>query len=105
MYPGNELVGASELNDKVYNIETAGAEGLVWDVAGGVCVDGTNLQLYTRNNTVAQKFVFYANDDGTYSIASWNGRSGTLVGLASDSYINGGNLAVRTFVREWNVNK
>lgn len=44
--------------------------GKVVDVAAGLAADGTNVQLYTWNNTAAQLWKVQINDDGSYTFRS-----------------------------------
>ena len=43
------------------------------DVNGGTLKNGSNIQLYASNSSNAQKFKIIKNDDGTYSIRSFDG--------------------------------
>ena len=46
------------------------ASWLALDVRGGTMASGTAVQQYVYNDTIAQKWQFIANDDGTFSIIS-----------------------------------
>ncbi|MBQ7523296.1 MAG: RICIN domain-containing protein [Oscillospiraceae bacterium] len=49
-----------------YFIETALSQGMVMDVAGGSKAPLANIQIYTKNNTAAQKF--HISKDGNYNL-------------------------------------
>jgi len=57
-----------------YNICVADNPNLNIDVAGGNKANGTNIQLWERNNSTAQDFVFYHLGGGKYKIIAQNGR-------------------------------
>lgn len=51
-----------------YEIQSAIGNHKVLDISGGSVASGANLQIYSANNTEAQRFRFVKNSDGTYSI-------------------------------------
>lgn len=51
-----------------YEIQSAVDNHKVLDISAGSVANGANLQIYSANNTDAQRFRFVKNSDGTYSI-------------------------------------
>ena len=51
-----------------YEIQSAVDNHKVLDISAGSVASGANLQIYSANNTEAQRFRFVKNSDGTYSI-------------------------------------
>ena len=48
------------------------------DIAGGADADGTNVQIYTKNRSAAQKFVIKKQGDGTYTLMPENSSTRVL---------------------------
>ncbi len=63
---------ATLTNGRVYQLEPANAVGKRLDVAGAGTADGTNVQIWTANGSVAQKWKLYNNGDGTYALEPQN---------------------------------
>jgi hypothetical protein len=72
------------------------ATGLVVDVKGGSRASGANVQLYTKNNTGAQKWNLTLGSDGYYTIA--NAASKLALDIAKGLDAEGTN------VQQWGVN-
>ena len=85
-----EVPFASFDEEQEYVINSAIRDGLSLDIAGGSKASGANLQVYTSNNTVAQKFKFKKNSDGTYEII--NVGSGKAIDVYTGSLNNGENV-------------
>ena len=66
--------------------------GKALDVKGAGVTNGTNVQLYSRNNTCAQKWQIVKNDDETYSIMS--ACSGLALDVAGARTTNGTNVQI-----------
>lgn len=66
------------------------------DVADGSANNGTNIQIYEKNGTNAQKFKFVANGDGTYQITTAVSQDKSCVGVASGSTEWGANIVAWT---------
>lgn len=64
----------SNSNLKYYNICIAGNPNVVVDIAGGVNANGTNIQLWDRNNSSAQNFNFKHLGNGRFKIYAENGK-------------------------------
>lgn len=58
------------IEDGTYTIESNLADGKVLDIAGGSLKDKANVQLYTSNDTSAQRFEITYVGDGYYEIVS-----------------------------------
>lgn len=56
--------------DGFYNINTKLMNSLVLDVTGNETANGTNIQTYNNNNTIAQKFRIQCVSDGWYRIVN-----------------------------------
>lgn len=56
------------LEEGIYTIASGLHQGLVLDVQNASFYDGANIQLYTRNNTRAQNFMFKYLENGYYKI-------------------------------------
>jgi hypothetical protein len=81
------------------------ATGLVLDVKGGSLASGANVQLYTRNNTGAQKWNLTLGSDGSYTIA--NAASKLALDIAKGSDVEGANVqqggASSTAAQKWKL--
>lgn len=77
--------------DGNYTIGTALKSGFVMDVAGAGKADGTNIAMWTKNNTVAQTFaVKYNASKDAYTISNPN--SGKVLDLAGAGTKDGNNV-------------
>ena len=74
-----------------YNVSVAGNNNLLLDVSGGVDANGTNIDLWERNNTISQNFIFKDLGYGKYKIIAQNGK---VVCLANNSAENGSNIII-----------
>lgn len=79
----------------LYEIVPKGATNMRLDVSGGETTNGANVQIWTKNNTNAQKFVISDTGDG------WHIRN-----IASGKYVdvNGASFAPGTNVQSWEEN-
>lgn len=78
---------------------------LVTDVTGASMANGTRVQLYSSNNTNAQKYRFESIGNGTYKIVNVN--SGKMLDVAGGSTANGAALqqyaSNNTVAQQWTV--
>lgn len=78
---------------------------LVTDVTGASMVNGARVQLYSSNNTNAQKYRFESIGNGTYKIVNVN--SGKVLDVSSGSTANGAALqqytSNNTVAQQWTV--
>lgn len=58
---------------QLYEIRSAVGGNQVLDISGDSPVNSANLQIYSANNSNAQRFRFIKNDDGTYTIMTMAG--------------------------------
>lgn len=83
------------LDQKTYTIDSALGRSLVLDVSVGSKDNGANVQLYSRNRSMAQAFRFTRSGDA-YIIA--NANSGRVLDVVERSKRNGAN------VQQWGFN-
>ncbi|MGI6020280.1 MAG: RICIN domain-containing protein [Lachnospiraceae bacterium] len=77
--------------DGLYTIASSmGSSKRVVDVSAGSLTNCANIQLYTSNDSNAQKFSFINNGDGTYSVR--NLKSFKVLDVEYASNANGGNV-------------
>ena len=78
---------------------------LVTDVTGASTANGARVQLYSSNNTNAQKYRFESIGNGTYKII--NASSGKVLDVAGGSTANGASLqqytSNNTVAQQWTV--
>ena len=79
------------IEDGTYIINSAINENQVIDVAGGNTDNGTNIQLYTSNNTKAQKWNIKHLGNGYYSITS-KLSSNKCLDVFNGSFLSGTNV-------------
>lgn len=78
------------IEDGAYIIGNRGNRNMVIDVNGANRRVAVNVQLYTSNETAAQKFKFKQNSDGFYTITNVNSRH--VLDVASALISNGANI-------------
>lgn len=71
-------------------LASAAGTSYVIDIAGGSLVNGGNVQVYTSNGSLAQKFVINLNSDSTYTIKS--AKTGKVLDVANGSAADGANI-------------
>lgn len=80
---------------------------LVTDVTSASTANGARVQLYSSNNTNAQKYRFESIGNGTYKIVNIN--SGKMLDVAGGSTVNGAALqqytSNNTVAQQWTVRK
>lgn len=76
--------------DGIYKVISAVDERYVWDISNGSDLDEANLQLWTDNDSDAQKFIFTYSADGYYTITNMN--SGKVIECAGSSSQDGANM-------------
>lgn len=86
--------GSSELKDYegYYVIKSSGDDDLALDISGGSVQSGANVQMYTRNGTLAQAFEI-RKCAGGYQV--------TNAGIGTALDVDGGNLVSTTNVQSW----
>lgn len=86
-------------------ITSAANKKLVTDVTGASTANGARVQLYSSNNTDAQKYRFESIGNGTYKIVNVN--SGKVLDVAGGSTANGAALqqytSNNTVAQQWTV--
>ncbi len=111
-FTGNETVSqkfklnSTALNDKeiishiyeegYYTISSKLNTSKVLDVAGGKKINGTNVQLYSSNNSVAQIWYFHKAEDGYYYITSAMNPE-TALTAANSNIENGVNIELSKY--------
>lgn len=84
-----------------YKLSPANASNLVLDTSGGNNTNGANIQLYSPNTGLGQKFKFVRNWDGSYQIVTR--LSGDIRGLRAEnsSASSGSNVHHYTHAIDW----
>lgn len=91
-----EIVEPSKtIEDGVYTISTALDNNKLLDVAGGKANNKTNIQIYSNNNTKAQKWIIKYLNNGYYSITSKVDKSKCL-DVDGGKFISGSNIQLYT---------
>lgn len=85
---GNEIA----VEEGVYTIHSALTGSKVIDVQYAGRTDGTNVQLYADNDTLAQKFIVKRHSRGGYTLISC--ASGKVLDVAGASLKNGANVQI-----------
>lgn len=62
------------------------------DLTAGKADNGTNIELWAKNEKDAQKFKFFDNGDGTYTIATKSSADKSCIAVESDSTASGANI-------------
>lgn len=100
-------VNRDEIEEGYYIIHSKIDDNFVLDVANGSHTSGTNLQLYTLNNTEAQIFKISRYADGSYLIQ--NAASALTVDVANGVFQNGQNVWMVNYngsaAQKWNFVK
>jgi hypothetical protein len=106
MARGNR-VNSAVIEEGYYIIHSKMDDNFVLDVANGSHTSGTNLQLYTLNNTEAQIFKISRYADGSYLIQ--NAASALTVDVANGVFQNGQNVWMVNYngsaAQKWNFVK
>lgn len=84
------VVGSQTIANGTYTISSAIDANKVLDIAGGSTSDGANLQIYSKNNTNAQKYQITYLGDGYYTLAVVS--SGKVLDVAAAGKANGTNV-------------
>ncbi|MEA5020604.1 MAG: RICIN domain-containing protein [Gordonibacter sp.] len=97
-----------EVLDGVYLVGSALSESYSLDINGGSVVNGGNVQIYTSNKSLAQKFEFLFDEvSGYYTIRNVN--SDRVLDVESASATSGANVqqydSNGTYAQKWNVEK
>lgn len=62
------------------------------DLCYGKSDNGTNIGIWTNDNSDARKFKFFDNKDGTYTILTKSSKDASCIGVESDSLQHGANI-------------
>ena len=84
------------VSNGTYTVRVASSPSVTLDVAGGSTSAGGNVQLYTSNDSGAQKWLFTRKSDGAYEIK--NAASGKALDVANAKAASGAN------VQQWTAN-
>ena len=87
-----------DAGDGYYYIASALDETFVLDVAGKKADNGTNIDLYTKNNGTNQQFMLTENSDGSYKIRTRVSGENSAVEIVNGETASGAN------VQEWEIN-
>ncbi len=85
-----KVVKYAALPDGIYTLNSKLADNMVLDINAASVADGANAQLYKSNDTLAQQFLFTADEDGAFTIT--NLRSGKALDVAGGVAANGTNV-------------
>ena len=83
-------VKAESIAEGTYTIQAAVNTNYVLDIAGGSTADGGNVQIYSKNNTLAQNFVVTSVGNGYYKIVCEG--TGKVLDVSGGSSANGMNV-------------
>ena len=83
-------VKAESIAEGTYTIQAAVNMNYVLDIAGGSTADGGNVQIYSKNNTLAQNFVVTSVGNGYYKIVCEG--TGKVLDVSGGSSTNGTNV-------------
>ena len=80
----------ADIAEGTYTIQAAANTEYVLDIAGGSTSDGGNVQIYSKNNTLAQNFIVTSVGNGYYKIACEG--TGKVLDVSGGSSTNGTNV-------------
>lgn len=83
-----------DAGDGYYYICSCVGDGKTYylDLTAGKTDDGTNIELWAKNEKDAQKFKFFDNGDGSYTIATKVSEDKSCIAVESDSTSSGANI-------------
>lgn len=83
-----------DAGDGYYYIRSYVGDGRTYylDLTAGKADNGTNIELWAKNEKDAQKFKFFDNGDGTYTIATKPSADKSCIAVESDSTASGANI-------------
>lgn len=83
-----------DAGDGYYYIRSYVGDGKTYylDLTAGKANDGTNIELWAKNEKDAQKFRFFDNGDGTYTITTKTTKDESCISVANDSKDSGANI-------------
>lgn len=83
-----------DAGDGYYYVRSYVGDGRTYylDVTAGKADNGTNIELWAKNEKDAQKFKFFDNGDGTYTIATKSSADKSCIAVESDSTASGANI-------------
>ena len=100
-----------DAGDGYYYIRSYVGDGKTYylDLTAGKTADGTNIEIWTKNEKDAQKFKFFDNGDGTYTIATKSTKDASCLTVDGDSKGSGANIVQSkdngTDFQKWTVEK
>ena len=103
------LVPVEVVEDGLYSILSAADNNKAVDISGGVynAKNGTNVQIYKDNKTVAQRWYIERDESGYYTIK--NKQSGKVLDVVGASTKNGANVRIyggnKTCAQKWRIVK
>lgn len=83
-----------DAGDGYYYIRSCVGDGKTYylDITAGKATDGTNIELWTKNEKDAQKFKFFDNGDGSYTIVTKSSKDESCIAVESGSKDSGANI-------------
>ena len=83
-----------DAGDGYYYIRSYIGDGKTYylDLTAGKTTDGTNIEIWAKNEKDAQKFKFFDNGDGTYTIATKTTKDESCISVENDSKASGANI-------------
>lgn len=83
-----------DAGDGYYYIRSCVGDGKTYflDLAHGSAENGTNIGIWTNDESDARKFKFADNGDGTYTIFTKSSKDKSCIGVESDSTASGANV-------------
>lgn len=106
-FNGINKVQAASVTNGNYYIKNYSNNSKVLDVSGGYTYNGTNIQLYNSNNSLAQKWNIRLQNDGHYTITSQLD-SNKAIDVASGIFQNRTNIQLYnsnfTQAQKWDIN-
>ncbi|MDE5556226.1 MAG: RICIN domain-containing protein [Ruminococcus sp.] len=83
-----------DAGDGYYYIRSYVGDGKTYylDLTAGKTADGTNIEIWAKNEKDAQKFKFFDNGDGTYTITTKTTKDESCVSVENNSKDSGANI-------------
>ncbi|MCM1506025.1 MAG: RICIN domain-containing protein [Ruminococcus flavefaciens] len=87
-----------DAGDGYYYIRSYVGDGKTYylDLTAGKATDGTNIEIWAKNEKDAQKFKFFDNGDGTYTITTKTTKDASCLSVDGDSKSSGANIVQNT---------
>lgn len=101
-----KVYATRSITDGTYIIESIIDNNKVFDAENGMFNNGTNIQLYSSNNTIAQKWIIKYHDEDYYTIASSLDES-QVIDISGGKIANTTNIQLyksnNTDAQKWNI--